>query len=399
MRKICLSLVGLYFWVFGAFAQDSPTADSSYKKRKLKFEEANLVSSYYSQDGQHAAVTGGIGSQQLHDYSNSIDLRFSRYDRLNRKHSYSVECGIDHYSSASSDKIDPTTISSASHADTRIYPSLSWTRENEQNGRTIGAGGYVSSEFDYLSLGGNMQFVQKTKNKNGEFSVKLQAYIDRVSLIYPIELRSGTTQQHDEEHYATASRNSFSATLAWSQIVNRNLQVLLEAEAVNQNGYLGLPFNRVYFADNSVHIEHLPGNRFKLPVGLRANYFLGDRLVLRAWYRFYKDSWNISSNTAQIEASVKLSPFFSITPFYRFYDQHGTNYFAAYRIHTSGDTYYSSNYDLSSFTSHFYGAGLRLAPPHGILDKHLSALELRYGHYQKNIAMNANILSLQLTFK
>jgi len=110
--------------MLAALSQGNPKADSAYKPRKLTFEEANLVSSYYKQDGNNSAVTGGIGSEKLTDLSNAIDLKFYRYDKRDRKHSFTGEFGIDHYTSASSDKIDSHTISSASHADTRFYPYL-----------------------------------------------------------------------------------------------------------------------------------------------------------------------------------------------------------------------------------------------------------------------------------
>ncbi len=42
------------------------------------------------------------------------DLQLSRFDKKDNKHTLGVELGIDVYSSASSDKIDPSTISSAS---------------------------------------------------------------------------------------------------------------------------------------------------------------------------------------------------------------------------------------------------------------------------------------------
>ena len=113
MRKLCLSIIGMYVAILGAFSQGNPSADSAYKKRRLTFEEANLVSSYYSQDGNNSAVTGGIGSEKLSDISNSIDLKLSMYDKRGRKHSFTGEVGVDHYTSASSDKIDPQTISSA----------------------------------------------------------------------------------------------------------------------------------------------------------------------------------------------------------------------------------------------------------------------------------------------
>jgi hypothetical protein len=341
-----------------------------------------------------------VGTEKLTDVSNSIDVRLSIYDKRNRKHSFNADLGIDHYTSASSDKIDPSTISSASHADTRIYPSVTWTMENEQKGSTIGGGLSYSSEFDYQSFGASVNFAQKTKNRNGEFSAKLQTYLDQVSLIYPIELRTGGGGRHEENDYAITPRNSFSGSFSWSQIVNKQLQVMLDAELIYQQGYLGLPFHRVYFTDNSAHTENLPSSRLKIPLGVRANYFIGDKFILRTWYRNYHDDWGINSNAVQVETVVKLTPFLSVTPFYRFYQQTGANYFAPYRIHTAADTYYTSNYDLSKFNSSFFGAGFRIAPPEGIFKiTHFNALEVRYGHYKKTTGMNSDIISLHLKFR
>lgn len=394
MKKISLLTLGLYLSILAAFSQSVPGNDSTYKRRKLKFEEANIVSSYYSQDGNNAAVTGGIGSQKLTDISNSFDLKLSKYDWKNRKNTFTIDIGIDHYTSASSDKIDPSTVSSASYSDTRIYPSLSWTRENTAKGTTIGGGIYTSAEYDYLSTGANINFSRKTRNRNGELYAKLQTYIDQVSLIYPIELRSSITNR------PANGRKTYSGTLSWSQIINRNLQVMLEGELVYQQGFLSLPFNRVYFKDQSVNIEHLPDSRLKIPLGIRASYFAGDALILKGWYRYYKDDWGIASHTAQLETTVKLTPFVSVTPFYRYYNQTGTRYFAPYQVHSSADQFYTSNYDLSTFNSAFFGGGIRLAPPKGVLGtQHVQSLELRYGHYNKSIDMNANIVSLHLKFR
>ena len=132
MKKICLTVIGLYIGLLAAFSQT--VQDSSYQKRRLKIDEINLVSSYYHQNGDHAAVTGGIGSQKLTDLSNSLEVKLIRLDRQQRKQTWSVDIGLDHYTSASSDKIDPKTVTSASYADTRIYPSVSFSRENEKKG-------------------------------------------------------------------------------------------------------------------------------------------------------------------------------------------------------------------------------------------------------------------------
>jgi len=171
-------------------------------------------------------------------------------------------------------------------------------------------------------------------------------------------------------------------------------------DAVQQTGYLSLPFHRVYFNDNSVHQETLPDKRFKLPVGVRANYFLGDKVILRAYYRYYTDDWGLKSNTVSLETPVKISPFVSVTPFYRYYSQTAAKYFSPYQQHTAFDDYYTSNYDLSKFNSNFYGAGIRFNPKNGLFGvQRLNMLEIRYGHYTKSVGMTSDIISLNLRFK
>ena len=396
MKRVFLSALAM-FALIQSFSQK--TSDSTgFKSRKLKLEEINLVSSYYTQNGDNSAVTGGIGSEKLTDIANVFDVKLTRYDKKLRKHTFTGEIGIDHYTSASSDKIDLKANSSASHADTRFYPSVNWSVENETKGTTFGIGLSSSTEFDYQSFGGNISFSKKTKDKNGEFTAKVQAYLDQLKLILPVELRPNPNQRSD--NYGTSARNTFAGSLSYSQIVNKNFQVIFLADVVGQKGYLSLPFHRVYFNDATVHQENLPDSRFKIPLGIRASYFLGDKFIIRTYYRFYTDDWGLQSHTANIEVPIKINPFLSISPFYRFYDQTAIKYFAPYEDHTAQEKYYTSNYDLAKFTSNFYGADFRIVPAKGVLGmKHLNMLELRFGHYVKNTGMNSNIVSMNLKFK
>jgi hypothetical protein len=395
MKRIFLTAAAI-FALIQSYAQ---TDSSGFKSRKLKMEEMNLLSSYYAQEGDHASVTGGIGSQKLNNLANVFDIKLVGYDKKLRKKTLGIEVGFDHYTSASSDMVDLQANSSASHEDNRFYPSATWGIENEKKGTALQMGLSFSIESDYQSYGGNISFSKKTKNKNGEFTAKLQTYLDRVALIEPVELRT-TVQNGDGFSYPYTSRNTFAASLSYSQVINKWLQVMILTDFVEQNGYLSLPFHRVYFNDSSVHKENLPRNRFKLPLAFRANCFLGDKFIIRSYYRYYTDDWGLTAHTADIEIPVKITPFFSVSPFYRYYKQAAANYFNAYRQHTANDPYYSSNYDLSKFTSNYFGAGIRLAPPSGIFGwQHLTMLELRYGHYGRNDGLNANIISLSLKYK
>lgn len=161
MKRIFITGLAL----LGLFRMQAQTAtdSSAYKKRKLQLDEINLVSSYYKQDGNNAAVTGGIGSEALTDISNTLDVKFLKYGKSGNKHTFDLEVGIDHYTSASSDKIDLSANSSASSSDNRFYPSLNYSVENEEKGQTIGIGLSSSTEFDYQSFGGNISYSKKNQ--------------------------------------------------------------------------------------------------------------------------------------------------------------------------------------------------------------------------------------------
>jgi hypothetical protein len=178
------------------------------------------------------------------------------------------------------------------------------------------------------------------------------------------------------------------------------MQVALLFDPSYQQGQLTTLYQRVYFNNDSEKVEKLPDTRFKIAVAIRANYFLGDRFIIRAYYRFYHDDWGNTAHTADIEIPVKVTPFFSLSPFYRISVQSGIDYFAPYRVHNISEAFYTSDYDLSPFTSHFIGIGIRLAPPKGVLGvQHLNSMELRYGHYIRGTDLIGNSLTLALKFK
>ncbi|MEO6833449.1 MAG: DUF3570 domain-containing protein [Chitinophagaceae bacterium] len=402
MKRITLTAIACFYGLFQAFAQSaSPSDSSTYTDRKLRIDEVNLVSSYYHQDGNNSAVTGGIGTEKLTDIANSIDLKLSYRGRKNRIQSIGLDFGVDHYTSASSDKIDPNTITSPSYSDTRIYPSLSWTSTNEKKGNSIGIAASYSHEFDYISYGIGINYAKTSKDKSREFGVKLQSYFDTWTIIYPVELRpNGRFSGRDDQGGETTPRDSYSASFSLSQIINKRFQVAFLLDLIEQQGLLATDYQRVYFTDASERIENLPGKRLKIPIGIRANYFLGDRIILRGYYRFYTDDWGITAHTASLEMPIKINPFFSVSPFYRFYVQTASQYFAPYGAHNIADAYYTSDYDLSKFTSHFIGLNLRFTPEKGVLSiKQFSAVELRYGHYIRSNGLNSNILTLAATFK
>jgi uncharacterized protein (UPF0303 family) len=71
MKKIIITAGLLVSMLFRTTAQSSVEENTDYEKRKLKVDEINFVTSYYHQEGDKSAVTGGIGTEKLTDYANS----------------------------------------------------------------------------------------------------------------------------------------------------------------------------------------------------------------------------------------------------------------------------------------------------------------------------------------
>lgn len=376
-----------------------PQDSTNYENRKLKVEDVNLVSAYYHQNGNNSAVTGGIGTEKLSDFANSIDLQLSKYGLRGKKNTFLFELGVDHYTSASSDKIDPQTISSASMADTRIYPSLNWTRSNEKTGNSFGFTGSFSYEFDYRSLGAGFNLTRLSKNKNTQFDFKMQAFLDTWKVILPVELRLGGPGGRFRNN-ESSPRNSFNTSFSISQVINQKLQALVIVEPAYQQGLLATKYQRDYFTDGSLRAETLPDTRYKFPIAARLNYFATDRFLIRSFYRYYMDSWGIRAHTAELEIPVKLSSFVSLSPFYRYSKQEGTKYFAAYGQHNPLAEYFTSDYDLAPLNSNFYGVGIRMVPPKGVLGlQHLNMIEIRYGHYNRSSGLTSDVITLNFKVK
>jgi hypothetical protein len=210
-------------------------------------------------------------------------------------------------------------------------------------------------------------------------------------LIYPVELRS--IEWFD--HYR---RSSYNLDLGFYRVINRRMAIGVYPGLAYQSGLLSTPFHRVYFTDKSKRVENLPGDRFKVPIGVQLNTFLGGRWILRTYYRFYWDNFGIFSNTINLEAAYKVSSKFTVTPFIRIYGQTSGDDFEKYGEHDAAEEFYTSDYDLSKFESFKPGLSIRLAPHSGRGRTTFNAIELRYAFYRRSDGMEAHTATLFINY-
>jgi len=394
----------------------------------LNEKEVNFLFNYYQQDGDHSPVTGGKGTEKLECIAPLITVNIP----VDTLHSFGMTVGVDYYSSASCDKIDMFVsgassqyLSSASRQDVRGHGDIHYTRTRPSKHRSGTTTLGYSQEFDVISLSGGYKWQKASKNENRDLSIGGNIFYDTWKLITPGELRKDPYFGNDDDNYDSDTRTTGTFSVSYAQVLTKKLQILFSSDIVYQNGILYTPFHRVYFNDgwladeeSKFHlIENLPRTRLKIPLGIRANYYINDWLISRLYYRYYSDDFGIKSHTVSIELPIKITRFFTVYPIYRFYTQTASKYFKPYGEHEMYydsntfeplpvEQYYTSDYDLSEFVNHKFGLGLKYSPLYGIAHFDISKdrkfvfkkAELRSVFYRRSDGLKAFTISFDTGF-
>jgi hypothetical protein len=352
-----------------------------------------------------------------------------------------IDAGISAYTSASSSNINPydsknptpwQSSSGASEQDALVSLVANYSHSSDDRNFIWNADVSFSNEYDYTSIGFGGGVSKLFNDKNSEVSVKVNAYLDQWRPIYPGELRNGNFSSYNPLFspnfvaWDSTARNSYSASISFSQVLTKKTQFSIFFDLVQQDGKLSSPYHRIYFADkpdyyfgnpsfipnyeNSSNegvyrladaIEKLPSSRFKLPIGLRWNYYINETFVVRTYYRYYTDNWDITAHTASIEVPIKLTDKFTLSPMYRYYTQTQSKYFAPFEKHLSTEEFYTSDYDLSSFNANQYGLGVSytdIFTSSKIWKFGLKNIDFRFNHYDRSDGLSSNIASLGFKF-
>ncbi|PKP44962.1 MAG: hypothetical protein CVT95_09960 [Bacteroidetes bacterium HGW-Bacteroidetes-12] len=275
-------------------------------KAKIGQVEVDILSSYYDQDGIHSPVTGGRGTEDLQDLTNTLIISIPY-----GKNTFSINLGQDNITSASTDNMD-TDVSSDSKVDSRNHGDITITHKlNKRKSYHVGAG--FSSEYDVTSfnVGGGFSIESKDRNTSLDFNTKV--YYDNWLLYQPAEFRPGVDsfvlENFNHQIYDSPNgedtRTSYNFSLTIARVVNKKLQVSITGDFVYQTGLLNTPFHRVYFDDGfdasgldelstikSKKVrkrEFLPDSRIKIPVALRLHYYINSTFIVRGFYRYYYD--------------------------------------------------------------------------------------------------------------
>lgn len=425
---LCFLLTSL-----SGFAQELQDATKAYKKRVLETTEVDFLTSYYGQNGDNAAVSGGIGTEELTDITGTFVVSIP----LNDDDVLTIDAGVSAYTSASSSNVNPfdgrrpadpfVASSGASSSDEWVNLTGSYSHSSDDRNDIWFAKVSVSSEYDYFSVGFGGGYTKLFNQKNTELSIDVNIYLDSWNAIYPIELppfgRNGFGSFRPSEitgntkyspsftEFDSEGRNSYAAGLGFSQILHKNLQGSLALDFVRQQGLLSTPFQRVYFSDIpdsfienfqlADDIERLPDSRFKVAIGGRLHWYLNEVVTVRTFYRYYFDNWGIISHTASIEVPIKITGKFTLYPSYRFYNQTAADYFNPFEEALSTDKLYTSDYDLSEYAANQFGFGVSytdiFAKPH-VWKFGLKSVDVKFYRYNRDTTFSFSIITAGFKF-
>jgi hypothetical protein len=353
LKGFWLVLVGLQLNVY---SQDSLTI-SGLPSEKQPIE-IDFLSSYYTQDGNHSAVTGGEGTEALKDIAGMIKIKVP----IKKDKSLILNGGISHFSSASSDNIDPTTLSGASRTDTKVAIDAIVNKEMKPRSSSFYVKMGFSHEAHFASVNAGFGASKNIIKWQSIFSWSNHFFMDawgqwyNLSKLYPNDYRG-------PDNLSSNNRYGLQTALKYEQIINTRLKASVSSEFIHQFGLLSIPFHRVYFSDiEKLDLERLPDYKLRIPTTIRVNYSATDWLVIRTFYRFYWDNFELKAHTASLELPIKLHTQFTLYPQYRFHYQYGNQYFAPKGLHLSSENFYTSDFDHSDFFSHYWSMRAKWSP-------------------------------------
>ena len=309
VRLVKNGFVGICLLLLTANMQ-AQHVDTLYKKRVLEHVEIDFLTSYYSQDGSNASVTGGVGTEELTDLTPTLVISIP----LNDDDVLTIDGGISAYTSASSSNLDPFDLSGASggydddddddgmenpgstapivaspwvessgesSSDTWTSLNISYTHSSDDRNSIYTVNGGVSSEYDYFSINFGGSYTKLFNEKNTEIGIKANVFLDKWNPVYPTEMDSYLEANQNLNNgffsgieilnqngqiiqdkngpnswkplnnilLTQEKRNAYALSLSLSQIISKRAQFSLFADVIMQDGWLANPMQRVYFAD------------------------------------------------------------------------------------------------------------------------------------------------------
>lgn len=142
--------------------------------------------------------------------------------------------------------------------------------------------------------------------------------------------------------------------IGFTQVIDKTSLVKTSFFMIKEDGYLSNPYMRVvrnYNTNPIITEETKPDEREALGMFIQYSKAIDERLKTNFSYRYYDDSWDITSHTLSGEAYYDVTKDFTAGAGIRYYTQSEAKFFSPQRSFFTNEEYASSDRRMSEFDS------------------------------------------------
>jgi len=228
-------------------------------------------------------------------------------------------------------------MSGATIREKRNQAEVSLGRQNADYSHSASVG--YSTENDYQAM--YMSYSGEKDSEDGLRTVSWGASYSNDEI--------SPTDAETYDRIPHARKDSFSGSLAVTQVLNQNSVIQSGVTISHQSGYLSDPYKQVWI-DRAVLNDSRPDQRTTFVwVNRFRHYMVRSEAALVLDYRFFRDDWNITAHTFEAAWRQPFDDNWEITPSVRYHSQRSPDFYRPYFFIAPADGYWSSDYRLATF--------------------------------------------------
>lgn len=211
---------------------------------------------------------------------------------------------------------------------------------------------YAGSNFTLSGLAGfSTENDYQAISVGAEASYELPGKLTTVALAGDVSFDEITpTQLASINRVTDEEKDSWSAHLSLSRIINKSLIAQVGFGAINREGYLSDPYKIVLTPGSTPDADARPDSRFATTTSGRIRYFMDSiDSAIHLDYRYYTDDWDIDSHTVDLAQYFNVGGGVQLVPSLRYYTQSEAFFYKNFHDVERFDGYYATDSRLSSF--------------------------------------------------
>ena len=243
--------------------------------------------------------------------------------------------------------------------DTRISYSVNWDKPiGRYNRRNLGMN--ISSENDFLSLGGNVRWQHDFNEKNTTVAFGLNIELDKIEPLggAPTPLSNMLSESKDSN---SESREVVDLVFGITQIIDRSSLFQINFSTSNAEGYMTDPYKFISVVDStgeptSQLFESRPDSRSRNSIYGKYKKRLPNSDIFTSSYRFMTDDWEVESHTLDFTYRYKMDNGYFIQPHLRLYRQTAADFYRYFLLDSNSiPEFASADYRLGELESKTVG--------------------------------------------